>query len=100
MAKRMGEAYWRKHVEAWYRSGLKQREFCVREGLHERAFYRWRRRAEISAAEQAGRLTLVPVSVQSEPRGVGVRLESPGGWKIELADANVLWLSEFVRKLA
>jgi hypothetical protein len=84
-----GEAYWRKHVEGWYRSGLKQREYCAREGLHERAFYRWRRREKVSAGDREGKVTLVPVSVQGQARDVGVRLESPGGCKIELADASV-----------
>jgi hypothetical protein len=99
MARRMGREYWRKHVETWYRSGLTQREYCTREGLHERAFYRWRRREGDSVAEQDRALTLVPVRVGDAGTPMVVRLQSPGGWTIELADGSVPWLGEFLRQL-
>ena len=39
---RYGEAFWRKHHEAWQRSALNQREYCEAQGIPLKAFGNWR----------------------------------------------------------
>ena len=39
---RYGEAFWRAHHEAWKRSDLNQREYCVAQSLSLKAFGNWR----------------------------------------------------------
>ena len=39
---RYGEAFWRKHHEAWKRSELNQREYCAAQGIPLKAFGNWR----------------------------------------------------------
>lgn len=52
------EAYWRKHVQAWERSGQSVRGYCRSRGLSEAAFHFWKRelkRRDGSAAAKADR---------------------------------------------
>ncbi len=39
---RYGEAFWRKHHEAWQQSALNQREHCEAQGIPLKAFGHWR----------------------------------------------------------
>ena len=39
---RYGEAFWRKHHEAWQQSALNQREYCETQGIPLKAFGNWR----------------------------------------------------------
>jgi hypothetical protein len=39
---RYGEAFWRKHHEAWQQSTLNQREYCEAHGIPLKAFGNWR----------------------------------------------------------
>ena len=39
---RYGEAFWRKHHEAWQQSALNQREYCEAHGIPLKAFGNWR----------------------------------------------------------
>ncbi len=39
---RYGEAFWRKHHEAWQQSTLNQREYCESHGIPLKAFGNWR----------------------------------------------------------
>src|SRR6266576_6660318 len=39
---RHGEAFWRKHHEAWHQSALNQREYCEAHGIPLKAFGNWR----------------------------------------------------------
>ncbi len=39
---RYGEAFWRKHHEAWQQSALNQREYCEVQGIPLKAFGNWR----------------------------------------------------------
>src|SRR5882762_6408643 len=39
---RYGEAFWRKHHEAWQQSALYQREYCEAHGIPLKAFGNWR----------------------------------------------------------
>ena len=51
---RYGEAFWRRHHEAWCRSELNQREYCEAQGIPLKAFGNWRARfkAEPQAQER------------------------------------------------
>lgn len=99
MAKRRGAQFWRAHVEAWNRSDVTQREYCAKNGLAERAFYRWRRKEKDVLAAGSAALTLVPVSVGTAATSSVVVLHSPGGWRIELPVGDVSWLTELLRQL-
>jgi hypothetical protein len=102
MGKRQGPEYWRRHLEAWHRSELTQAAYCAAHGLSSKSFYRWLRRQKEEAEEAAqgkSSLTLVPVSVGALATGSAVRLQSPGGWRIELPGGNVSWLVELLRQL-
>jgi hypothetical protein len=33
MARRLGQAYWQKHLEAWFQSELTQEAYCAEHGL-------------------------------------------------------------------
>ncbi|MGO9444829.1 MAG: IS66 family insertion sequence element accessory protein TnpA [Thiobacillaceae bacterium] len=98
MAKRHGAEFWRRHLEAWHRSDLTQREYCATYGLGERAFCRWRRKEKAAAAAKSS-LTLVPVSMGTPVTGSVVRLTSPGGWRIEIAGGSAPWLGDCLRQL-
>ena len=99
MAKRHGAEFWRRHLEAWHRSDLTQRDYCVTYGLGERAFCRWRRKERQAVATANSSLTLVPVSLDASSSGSVVRLTSPGGWRIEITGGSAPWLADCVRQL-
>jgi hypothetical protein len=104
MAKRLGEEYWRKHLQSWERSGLSQIAYCTQQGLKAKTFSRWRGKAlaRTEAASKAPPLTVVPIRVETSATratpGI-VRLHSPGGWRIELADSSAIKLAELLRQL-
>lgn len=99
MAKRHGPGYWGKHLEAFYQGELTQREYCAEHGLHERTFYRWHMRHKKGLAAQAP-LTLVAAKVGAAGANNGVlRLLSPGGWSVEVPNANAAWLAVLLREL-
>ena len=99
MAKRHGAEYWRRHLEAWDRSELTQRDYCLANGLSVESLRRWRRRAQ-EGLHAKPPLTLVATRV-SPPVSEGgvVRLHSPGGWRIELPVGSVSWLADWLRQL-
>ena len=99
MAKRRGAEFWHKHLEAWLQNDLTQDAYCASHGLSTKTFYRWRHKEKEAVAAAKASLTLVPVSVSTPTAGGVVRLHSPGGWKIELPDASIPWLAEFLRQL-
>ena len=100
MARRLGQAYWQKHLEAWFQSELTQEAYCAEHGLSIKTFYRWRRKEKDVLATANSSLTLVPVSVSSAPASVSViRLHSPGGWRIELPTGSAPWLAEVLGHL-
>lgn len=98
MAKRHGGEFWRRHLEAWNRSDLTQRDYCASHGLSEKSFYRWRSKEKAAKAAPPS-LTLVPVSVGIPAASGGVRLYSPGGWRIELPADDAPWLADLLRQL-
>ncbi|HYM85649.1 MAG TPA: hypothetical protein VET30_02825 [Pseudoxanthomonas sp.] len=99
MAKRREPEFWRRHLEAWHQSDLTQDAYCASHGLSTKTFYRWRRKEKESVAAAKSSLTLVPVSLGTPTPGSVVRLHSPGGWKIELADGSIPWLPDLLRQL-
>ena len=54
---RYGEAFWRKHHEAWQQSALNQREYCEAHGIPLKAFGNWR--AKFKAEPQPVSLKLL-----------------------------------------
>ncbi len=69
------EAFWRKTMAAYRRSGLQIRQFCRREKLRETAFYFWRRELARRNAEsrpaakvpaRRRKLLFVPVRVMPQ----------------------------------
>jgi hypothetical protein len=58
---RYGEAFWRKHHEAWQQSALNQREYCEAHGIPLKAFGNWRAKFK-SRTAAAGTETHVPTS--------------------------------------
>lgn len=104
MAKRLGEVYWRKHLERWERSGLTQVAYCAQQGLRAKTFSRWRSKvaSKTEPASKAAPITLIPISVETRATrttpGI-VSLHSPGGWRIELPDNGAVRLSELLRQL-
>jgi hypothetical protein len=101
MAKRLGSKFWQEHLKAWKRSGLTQVAYCATHELSIKTFSRWRSRelAATTVAIKSPSLTLVPASVGASIQSSNVQLHSPGGWRIELPDGSVPWLSELLRQL-
>lgn len=46
------EAFWRKHVEAWKKSGLSKRAYCITNNLSQSSFNAWWRELEIRDRER------------------------------------------------
>jgi hypothetical protein len=91
------EQEWRERVQRWQQSGESVRAFCRREGLHESAFFAWRRelarrrqerqavrteRKQVKPSTPAKPIRFLPVQVAVEDR-----TGDPGGVEI-LLDAG------------
>ena len=91
------EQEWRERVQRWQQSGESVRAFCRREGLHESAFFAWRRelqrrgqerqavrteRKQVKPSTSAKPIRFFPVQVALENR-----TGDPGGVEI-LLDAG------------
>jgi hypothetical protein len=99
MAKRHGAEFWQRHLEVWHGSSLTQEAYCANHGLTVKSFGRWRRKER--EAEKAGKtsVTLVPVSVGLPVVDSWVRIQSPGGWRVELASVSAAIRSDLLRTL-
>lgn len=97
MSKRRGQEYWQGHVAGWIESGQTQQAYCERHGLSMATFHRWRCKQKTALAAKP--LTLVPISIESPGAQGAVRLQSPGGWRIELPTMDATWLVELLRQL-
>ena len=53
---RYGEAFWRKHHEAWQQSALNQREYCEAHGIPLKAFGNWRAKFKAEPQSEMPRL--------------------------------------------
>ena len=99
MAKRRGAEFWQKHLDAGYQSDRTQEAYCIRHGLSDKTFYRWRRKEKESKAAGIPSLILVPVRVAASTTDNVIRLHSPSGWRIELPVGGATWLADLLRQL-
>ena len=79
--------FWQNHVAAWEQSGIRQSEYCSRQGLDIKVFGYWKRKL---CRKPAG-LTFVPVAIKpSQATGgkptASLRLIIRGGSCIEIGD--------------
>src|SRR3990172_9599561 len=54
--------FWQNHVTAWEQSGIRQSEYCSRQGLNIKVFGYWKRK--LCRNKPAG-LTFVPVAIKA-----------------------------------
>ena len=103
------ERQWRERVASWQSGGLTVREFCLRHGLRETAFYFWKRelqaRDEASAKSPSPKPTFVPVTIlpNAEPQtpSVGlVEVRCPSGHVVILPSCDVSSFSNLFAALA
>jgi hypothetical protein len=59
------QAYWKKRVGQWERSGQSQRGFCAKRGLALSTFQWWR--AKLRRAEAQASATFVPLTLSAAP---------------------------------
>lgn len=82
------QQYWQDHVAAWEQSGIRQSEYCSRQGLNIKIFGYWKRKL---CRKPAAPLTFVPVAVKTSQATVvkptaTLRLIIRGGSCIEIGD--------------
>jgi hypothetical protein len=99
MAKRQTTEFWRSHLEGWQQSGLTQVAYCARHGLSIKSLHRWRRKEREATQTVKLPLTLIPANVSAPATIGGVRLHSPGGWRIDLPAGGTPWLADLLRQL-
>ena len=61
------EMVWRERLARFERSGLSVREFCLKEGCSDPAFYQWRKRLQKRRPRQTTRSQTDKAVVDSEP---------------------------------
>ena len=83
------EAFWRRTLTAFGKSGLSVRAFCRREKLHESAFYAWRRTIKERGPRQRGRKrpAFMPLVLDNIPAAAGITLELRGGRTLRLSES-------------
>ena len=79
--------FWQNHVEAWEQSGIRQSEYCSRQGLNIKVFGYWKRKLCCTSAG----LTFVPVAIKPSQSTVvkptaTLRLIIRGGSCIEIGE--------------
>lgn len=101
------EEFWRAALEQQRRSGRSVRKFCQQESLSEPAFYAWRRKLQLRAAESvaggsgnrdgSGESRLIPVAIVPSMRENGssadremnrpleIEIGTPGGFRLRFA---------------
>lgn len=86
--------FWIEHIKAWSKSNMAQAEYARQHNLSIKSFGYYRRRyfhGEQQVQPETTRTTLLPVTVvadgQTKPEAPepGITLQSPGGFRIELA---------------
>jgi transposase-like protein len=94
------EAFWRKVLQQYQKSGLSIREFCRRKGITEPSLYAWRKEIRKRDAERdvtnehvhaRGRQTLIPVEIvdadgsrliHGQPSSPPLELLTPNGFTL------------------
>ncbi len=82
---RKGKEQWRQLLLKQEQSGLKIRQFCLREGLNESGFYCWRRRLQIKG-KQTGFVRIDRISPAKESVLV---ITTPNGFRVEAREMEV-----------
>ena len=82
------EKIWRQTLTRHAKSGLTVRQFCHREGLHESAFYFWRRTIQERGPKRCTRKqpAFVPLVLGDAHAAAGITLELRGGRSIRLSE--------------
>ena len=96
---RRGAEFWRRHLEAFYRGDLTQKDYCVAHNLSEKTFYRWHNKEKAAITAAKATLTLVPVNVGGGIAERVVSLHSPSGWRLDVARSDVRWIAELLKHL-
>jgi transposase len=83
------EAFWRRIMVEFRKSGLTVREFCRRRKLHESAFYFWRRTIQDRTPTQHCRKAqdFVPLVLGSIPSSPDIVLDLRGGRVLRLSES-------------
>ena len=83
------EKVWRQIVTKQAKSGLTVRQFCQREGLHESAFYFWRRTIQERGPKRCTRKqpTFVPLVLGDVHTAASITLELRGGRTLRLSES-------------
>lgn len=91
---------WRKHIEAWQRSGLSQAEYCTAQQINVRTFTA--RLSDYRKLPKADSVALIPVQVApSEPVDAGILFTHVQGHRLALpASVSARWVAELLRCLA
>lgn len=82
------QQFWQDHVDVWKQSGIRQSEYCNRQGLNIKVFGYWKRKL---CRKPAAGLTFVPVAIKPSQGTVikhtsTLRLIIRGGSCIEIGD--------------
>jgi len=97
-------AHWSAHIKKWKRSGLLQKDYCARQGLHVKSFGYWKRALGYGTTPQQAEgdngtampKQLIPVSIlgdvpadappeQRAAENAGIRLHIRDRYTIDLA---------------
>jgi transposase-like protein len=83
------EKVWRQIVTRHAKSGLTVRQFCHREGLHESAFYFWRRTIQQRGPKRCTRKqpAFVPLVLGDVHAVASITLELRGGRSLRLSES-------------
>jgi hypothetical protein len=89
------EAFWRRTLTAFGKSGLSVREFCRRQKLAETAFYFWRRTIhergpQPRSSQQRRRAkppAFLPLVLGNVPATAGIKLDLRGGRSLRLSES-------------
>ena len=83
------EKVWRQTLTRHAKSGLTVRQFCHGEGLHESAFYFWRRTIQDRGPKRCTRRqpAFVPLVLGDVHAAAGITLELRGGRSLRLSES-------------
>jgi transposase len=83
------EKIWRQTLTRHAKSGLTVRQFCHREGLHESAFYFWRRTIRERGPKRCTRKrpAFVPLVLGDVHAAASITLELRGGRSLRLSES-------------
>jgi len=95
--KRLTQAQWKAHIEAWQQSGGTQADYCRKQGLTDKVFSLWKRRLQRENLVDAPRPSrskptaadFVPIKVVAQsPAQDLILIRLPNGIELQLAIAT------------